>query len=320
MLNVILLDGYIDEPACLGVPPYISPHIRYIAGAIWKFDSKANINYFTIDQIRKNKNLLKFFLKSDLLIVVAGIVVPGKYLSGNPVSSREICSILTDITKPIKILCGPAAKFGFGISGGKKTKEINYVENLFDLRITGDGEIVIYNLLKNNFNIDKIDLSLCRRDSDDIKDFSFLGSRIVIKHPFFPNALIAEIETYRGCSRSIVGGCSFCSEPRKGPPDFRSIKDIIYEIQELYNFGVRHFRLGNQPCIFSYMAKNAKYEEFPRPNPEAILKLFKGVREVTPALRTLHIDNANPGIIARYPEECRRIIKIIINVKFFKIR
>ena len=30
---IVLIDGYIDDPAALGVPPYISPMIRSIAGA-----------------------------------------------------------------------------------------------------------------------------------------------------------------------------------------------------------------------------------------------------------------------------------------------
>jgi radical SAM superfamily enzyme with C-terminal helix-hairpin-helix motif len=33
---------------------------------------------------------------------------------------------------------------------------------------------------------------------------------------------------------------------------------------------------------------------------------------VAPGLKTLHIDNANPGILARYPDECRHIAKSII--------
>ena len=59
MLKVTILDGYVDEPTCLGVPPYISPYPRYIAGAIWSFDKKTRITYLTIDQILKGKENLK---------------------------------------------------------------------------------------------------------------------------------------------------------------------------------------------------------------------------------------------------------------------
>ena len=31
--NIVIVDGYIDDPAALGVPPYISPAVRAAAGA-----------------------------------------------------------------------------------------------------------------------------------------------------------------------------------------------------------------------------------------------------------------------------------------------
>jgi radical SAM superfamily enzyme with C-terminal helix-hairpin-helix motif len=219
---------------------------------------------------------------------------------------------MSRLSKPLRVLCGPAGRYGFGMAGGIKTHTTSTVEDVFDVIANGDGEIVISELLKNKFATDKIDPSVCRKDAHSISGFAVKGSDIVKNHPFYPEYLICEVETYRGCSRSIVGGCSFCSEPSKGSPDFRPIQDIIDEIKALYNSGVRHFRLGNQPCIFSYMAKNADQEEFPRPNPEAIERLFKGIHSVAPDLKTLHIDNANPGILARYPEESRCIAKTII--------
>lgn len=309
MLKISILDGYIDEPTCLGVPPYISPYPRYIAGAIWNYDKSANISYFTIDQIRNNPALQDVLSKSDLVVVIAGMAVPGRYLSGFPASPNEIRTLMSNLSKPLKILSGPAAKYGFGLSGGKKTR---YLEDIFDMSIKGDGEVVTSELLKNKLDFNRVDPSECRKNAESIRDFAVKGSKIVNQHPFYPDYLITEIETYRGCPRSLVGGCSFCSEPSKGLPDFRPEKDIIDEIQALYKNGVRHFRIGNQPCIFSYMAKDAGKVEFPKPNPEALEKLFKGIRRVAPSLKTLHIDNANPGVIARYPLECRQIAKTIV--------
>ena len=86
MLKVSILDGYVDEPTCLGVPPYISPYPRYIAGAVWSYNRSAQIFYLTIDQLRKDKSLLSILSKSDVLIVIAGMSVPGRYLSGFPAS------------------------------------------------------------------------------------------------------------------------------------------------------------------------------------------------------------------------------------------
>lgn len=309
MVKISIIDGYVDEPTCLGVPPYIGPYPRYVAGAIRDFDSNIDINYYIIDQIRKDSKIIDFLSKSNVIITIAGMSVPGRYLSGFPASPNEISNLMKALPNPIKILSGPAAKYGFGVSGGKKTREI---KDVFDLTIKGDGEVVIRELLKNRLNLDKVDLSECRKNADQIKEFATKGSEIVKQHPFYPHYLIAEIETYRGCPRTIVGGCSFCSEPSKGLPDFRSVKDVINEIKALYDNGIRHFRLGNQPCIFSYMAKDAGKEEFPQPNPDAIEKLFKGIRKVAPELKTLHIDNANPGIIARYPKESKEIAKTIV--------
>jgi len=312
MLNVSILDGYVDEPTCLGVPPYIGPYPRYIAGAIWCYDKHSRIFYCTIDQIRSDRSLLNVLSKSDLLVVIAGMSVPGRYLSGFPVSPNELKSFLSSLNKPVKVLSGPAARYGFGISGGRRVRDTRVVEDIFDMIADGDGEIVISELLKNNLVIDTTNSSLCRSNPSDFRNFAVHGSQIVKQHPFFPDYLITEIETYRGCPRSIVGGCSFCSEPSKGPPRFRAIEDILDEVSSLYTVGIRHFRIGNQPCIFSYMSKGADEQEFPEPNPDAIEKLFKGIRAIAPDLKTLHIDNANPGVIARYPEECKRIAKSIV--------
>ena len=164
MLRVSILDGYVDEPTCLGVPPYISPYPRYIAGAIWDFDSHANISYVTIDQIRNDSSLLNHFSKSDVLVVIAGMSVPGRYLSGFPVSPKELVTFLNDVSKPVKLLCGPAARYGFGMSGGKQVTETDVVKNVFDIIVNGDGEIVVSELLKNQLNSEKIDPSYAKNE------------------------------------------------------------------------------------------------------------------------------------------------------------
>jgi len=117
MLNISILDGYVDEPTCLGVPPYISPYPRYITGAIWNYDKSARINYMTIDQLRNDKSYFETLSKSNLVIVIAGMAVPGRYLSGYPASPKELISIMSGLSKPLKILSGPAARYGFGMTG-----------------------------------------------------------------------------------------------------------------------------------------------------------------------------------------------------------
>jgi radical SAM superfamily enzyme with C-terminal helix-hairpin-helix motif len=312
MTIISILDGYVDEPTCLGVPPYISTYPRYIAGAIFENMPEAKVQYFTIDQIRQRPELTKKLAESNLIIVIAGMIVPGKYLSGYPIHPKELIKIFTPLLKPIKLLCGSAASFGFGVSGGKKTTEVQDLNTIFDGFITGDPEIIVSKMLQQNMDLTHIDLSETRASAKDIEEFARNGSRIVRQHPYFPHRLIAEIETYRGCFRYIHGGCSFCIEPKKGEPDFRSISDITTEIKALYNEGVRHFRIGNQPCLFSYKAEKEGKQEYPRPNPQALHDLFSTIRQVAPHLKTLHIDNVNPKVIALYPKESINIAKSII--------
>ena len=45
-----VLDGYEDEPAAFGVPPYVGFHIRYVCGVLEQH--KIDYTYLTIDQWR----------------------------------------------------------------------------------------------------------------------------------------------------------------------------------------------------------------------------------------------------------------------------
>ena len=105
--------------------------------------------------------------------------VPGRYLSGFPVSPKELVTFLSGISKPVKLLCGPAAKFGFGMSGGKQVTKTDVVKNVFDIIANGDGEIVISELLKNHLNAEKINPALCRKNPHAIKNFAIKGAAIV---------------------------------------------------------------------------------------------------------------------------------------------
>jgi len=49
-MKFLILDGYTDEPAGLGVPPYIGMYPRYAAGVLYKF--KHDVDYITIDKLR----------------------------------------------------------------------------------------------------------------------------------------------------------------------------------------------------------------------------------------------------------------------------
>jgi len=121
-----------------------------------------------------------------------------------------------------------------------------------------------------------------------------------------------EIETFRGCPRYITGGCSFCIEPRTDMVVYRSIEGILKEIEALDRFGAKHYRIGKQPDILAYMAYDTGKIEFPKPNINALRRLFHGIRSIATNLKILHIDNVNPGTIAHNKDEALEALKIII--------
>ncbi len=309
---MLILDGYTDEPAGLGVPPYIDVYPRYIAGAVWSVDKGIRVDYVTVDEVRRDlhKSLARMN-EYDVVIVIAGVVVPGKYLGGEPIRLEELRSWFRVVDKPLKILVGPAARFGISSGeGGRIASLPKEVQEVFDVLVRGDPEVYVYRMLSEGF--EKASPYEVRSDYSLVDKFAVLGARIVEQHPNLGYNLIAEIETFRGCPRSIVGGCSFCIEPAYGMPVQRRPEAIVREVEALYKFGVRAFRLGRQPDILVYGSPELAEKEWPRPNPEALRKLLHGIRSVAPNLETLHIDNVNPGTIVHHPREAREALKVII--------
>nr|QEE14993.1 Ribosomal protein S12 methylthiotransferase RimO [Candidatus Prometheoarchaeum syntrophicum] len=339
-MRVLIIDGYIDQPSCLGVPPFLAPLPRYIYGAIKKIKPSWEIDYITIDQIRKvlkdnyqNKASigLNRLRENNIIILISGVSVPGKYLSGTPLRFSDIKHISNFFSESFKIICGPSTIFGIGEEGGKPSIPIERLENLenkWDLIVKGDSEIVLSTLLQNyenifynyeeignNPNMEKI-LQLKRENMEDILDFSVIGAELIIHHPNFSRFeggnLICEIETFRGCPRYINGGCLFCVEPKKGPTAHRKIDSIVKEIESLYNKGVRHFRLGNQTDFYAFNHGLYENKRYPKPNPEAVESLLSKIRNSCPDIRTLHIDNVNALNFALYPKEAEKITRSII--------
>ena len=200
-MKIAILDCYIDEPTCLGVPPYISPYPRYIAGAIWSVDKSIDVRYLTIDDLRKGTEKSKTIEEVEILVVIAGMIVPGKYLSTYPAHPKEIRRYLENLAKPVKILCGPAAIFGFGIGGGSRTRELG---ELFDFVVKGDPEIFIRDFLKEG---ESADLYARRESAKEIRNFAIKGAEIVKQHQNHPDYLIAEIEK-KGLTDDIPHVCT----------------------------------------------------------------------------------------------------------------
>src|SRR3989344_1578003 len=224
-MKYTILDCYTDEPAGLGVPPYLGTYPRYIAGYL-----NEDIHYLTIDDLRlwkksksqikkikpsqktdiytynltnNYKNVDKILEKTDTLIIVLGVHVPGKYLSAIPGTLHEVIFLIQDLNCK-KILTGPAV-FGTQLFGGKLFEKA-------DLKA-----------------FDKVDYSLFNFPYNKVKEYAIEGAKIIDQ---IPDYRIIEIETGHGCD---IGHCSFCTEPLKNKVEFRDNDDILKEITTFYN-------------------------------------------------------------------------------------
>ena len=318
-MKAVILDGYVDEPACFGVPPYISPYPRYTAGALVDCGfAEEDISYYTIDQIREAgaeaERISEDIRYADVLIIISGMTVPGKYLRFSPITAEEIRAVFR-IGKGLKILGGPV-RLGYSQEGGRSASDLAAFLPDDVVVARKDVESFVYDSLRAaGSGSERADGSSLRpalthrfRTTDEIARWSKAGAFIIRKHPLFPD-ILCELETYRGCGRRHF--CSFCTEPFYGRPDFRKIEDVIAETKCLYENGARHFRIGRQPDLFGYMGIDDGGGIL-RPDPDALEALYSGIRRAAPDLLTLHMDNGNPITIATYPEECLEILKTIV--------
>lgn len=315
-MKALVIDGYVDEPACLGVPPYLSPYPRYIAGALRERGlSEKDIHYLTIDTLRENPpGTVELVGKADLVIVIAGMTVPGKYLRASPITLGEIETIFRT-AHGVKVIGGPI-RLGFSSEGGKAAKDTMGGVNLANTVLARmDLEAFVYDLFKDDIK----DVSPAKlrdpeavdhrfRTTAEIGRWGLRGAFLIRQHPDYPYCM-CELETYRGCGRQVH--CSFCTEPFYGVSDYRPVEDVISEASALYSHGARYFRIGRQPDLFSYHGTDTG-GSVPKPNPKAIERLYRGIRNSAPELSVLHMDNANPITLAAYPEESEQILKTII--------
>ena len=290
----LIIDGYEDEPAAFGVPPYVGFHIRYICGVLEQ--RGIPYEYCAIDTHRINPASLKNRLG---IVVLAGAVVPGKYLRGTPISLRETKKIVSDTPEETPILCG-----GWAIRGWKQQGWSPLRRNLF--LALQDTDATLEYFLSNSEWKHK------RRTAEEWTAWAHAGARskAVTKNPDLEGPLTYEVEVYQGCVR-FKRGCKFCIEPKKGVPIWRSPEDIIHEVSIAHDMGVKHVRLGGMTDTYTYMAEGVVDMEYPRPNPEPIAKLLHGLRE-DERLEILHTDNGNPSIIAEHLEESEQITKTLV--------
>ncbi len=289
----LILDCYVDEPACLGVPPFVAPYPRYVYGALLHAGATpASIDYLTIDALRSTEYRLAG--RYDAAFVIGGAVVPGKYLGHRIGTTAEI----------VKIIDGnPRQEFAAGgmiapLIAGERRR--NCVSVLCDI------EMYAYTRALG-------EPSDARRTAAQIARWAVDGAALVRLHPDHP-LLICEIETYRGCPRQ--SHCSFCSEGATHRLEFRDEEDILAEVDALIAAGVSRFRIGRQADILQYKTPFSDFRNgFPRPSVGAVRGLFDGLKKRKEAgtIRVLNIDNGNPGTIANFPEESAAILASIVD-------
>ncbi|ALG81504.1 radical SAM protein [Halanaeroarchaeum sulfurireducens] len=294
-LSVTLVDGYVDEPAHFGVPPYLSTYPRYVAGALVDVGvPESNVVYHTIDALRDDRSRWADVDDADLLIYLGGMTVPGRYVGGTPAEPEEVREIAW--TASGTTVMGGPIRFGVGEenAGAVETRRDDLD---FDFVAGGDVEAAVHDLVANGLE----GFNRRYRTVEEVSRWARLGAFVVEHHPNFPEYLIAELETGRGCAYR----CSFCTEPMYGDPSFRPPDSVIGEVAALADRGIRHFRLGRQADILAYGGDGEA------PNPDALRDLYAGIRDAAPNLETLHLDNMNPVTITEYPERSREAIEII---------
>jgi radical SAM superfamily enzyme with C-terminal helix-hairpin-helix motif len=295
-LAVTIVDGYVDEPAHFGVPPYISTYPRYVAGALVDAGVEpGQLTYHTIDALREEPERWHDVEDADLLVYVGGMTVPGTYVGGTPAEPEEVREI--GWTAEGTTLLGGPVRFGVADANEGAT-ETERDDLDYDFVAKGDVEAAAYDLVHGGME----GFGDRMRDNDEITRWAQQGAFVVEQHPNHPEYLICELETSRGCPYR----CSFCTEPLYGAdPSFRSPESVVGEVGALATHGVGHFRLGRQADILAYGGDGEA------PNPDALRALYGGIREVVPDLGTLHLDNMNPITIVRWPEKSREGIRII---------
>ena len=246
----------------------------------------------------------------SIVIVYAGVVIPGKYLRATPPSMRELSAVpetlrtLANSRRGMPeeiILCGPVTRFDMVSADGKKWEQT--LKKSYD-HIVPDTPA---SLLLKLFGHDK--RLTVMKEADRYGD---PGSYIVRSHPDYPDPLICEIETYQGCIRYRSGGCAFCSQSDYGSPSFREPDDIIREMESLAREGITRYRLGGQSCFYSYGTEELGENDVPKPSPRQVIGLLSGIRDRIKNIEVLHIDNVNPAVVAGHPEESTEITKAIV--------
>jgi len=142
--------------------------------------------------------------------------------------------------------------------------------------------------------------------------WGLLGADVITHHPDFPEPLVVELDTSKGCVRYVNGGCSFCIEPQYGITKFRPVKGVLAEVRRLTELGAVNFRLGGQADFFSYQALGLGTSPTPQINVPVLEALLHGIHDAAPRLRVLHTDNGDPAMMVAHPDEAMAALRLLV--------
>lgn len=287
-VKAALIDCYTDEPASFGVPPYISPKIRLIAGI---FLSKGiSVDYFTIDQVREDI-LWKSFNDYDFLLIHGGLTTPGHYIGGTPAAMNEYKRIIENNKKTTVIVSGPIT-LGYSLKGGREAikAQLDGADFVFA------DEIEIAKLLGVNTG---------KTFYENANVFYSKGASIVRQHPNYPEVIV-EFDISRGCERED-GHCSFCTESiMYGSFVSRDEEGIMNELYALREVDVKAIRFGRSSNVLAYGFDFNNYQ----PNIESVREIFSATYEILDP-EVFHVDNGNPLFIANHRKKAEEILSIV---------
>jgi hypothetical protein len=116
-----------------------------------------------------------------MLLLIAGMIVPGKYLGGTPVSVKEAKRFFSDVRLDDipKLLVGPWARFGCGLEGGRMAVSSDVLLPPFDFIVPGDPEMVLAAVMSDNGNLSAVDLSATRETPQDMEAYAVRGAHLI---------------------------------------------------------------------------------------------------------------------------------------------
>lgn len=288
--QIVILDCYTDEPSGYGVRPYLGTHQLHLSQVL----SHIGIvhHFITIDDLRyaasvrgmvmpssdpratrnTTKNAaraLDLISTADRILVILGCFVDYDYFSCVPPRVDEVAHYLKNVSAET------VAYFALGVPAKSSSK-----------LVLPAGSIASFSQIQfgNAYRHANAGFPACPPSTFHAPDYKLLEEISTTPPDLLSqitDPVICEIETGTGCNHP---SCSFCIESlRKQRVVYRSPESIVNQVKTLYDSGIRHFRLGRQPNIYSYQ----------RANPSRFEALLGGIREACPEIRMLHVDNAN---------------------------